>query len=190
MNVKAWAIAAVAIVGSTATPASAALQTVNFKGKWRSIAALSTTYSLTDPIAMSVTYDNQAVSVLAPSAYDLVGPGASLNLTIGSQTWTLADFTNTLPNAVIFFAPAWGPDVTFTGTNANGASVITGYSFFSFMAKPGTGLVGETGDPTFIGQHSTFTLSAVPEPANWAMLIAGFGLTGAVLRRLRMTLAA
>lgn len=33
-------------------------------------------------------------------------------------------------------------------------------------------------------------LNAVPEPASWAMMIAGFGLTGAALRRRRVVLAA
>ncbi|WP_243445871.1 PEPxxWA-CTERM sorting domain-containing protein [Polymorphobacter arshaanensis] len=32
---------------------------------------------------------------------------------------------------------------------------------------------------------SNVTLAAVPEPANWAMMIAGFGLTGAAMRRRR-----
>ena len=30
----------------------------------------------------------------------------------------------------------------------------------------------------------------VPEPSSWAMLIAGFGLTGAAMRRRRRTVAA
>jgi hypothetical protein len=33
-------------------------------------------------------------------------------------------------------------------------------------------------------------LNAVPEPASWAMLIAGFGLTGAVARRRRVAVGA
>ncbi len=33
-------------------------------------------------------------------------------------------------------------------------------------------------------------LEAVPEPATWALMIGGFGLTGAVLRRRRLALAA
>ena len=37
-----------------------------------------------------------------------------------------------------------------------------------------------------IAFESTF----VPEPASWAMLIAGFGLTGAAMRRRRVTVAA
>lgn len=34
-----------------------------------------------------------------------------------------------------------------------------------------------------------FAGAAVPEPANWALLIAGFGLTGAAMRRRRVTVA-
>ncbi len=37
---------------------------------------------------------------------------------------------------------------------------------------------------------TNWSMSAVPEPASWAMLIAGFGLTGATLRRRRMLQAA
>ncbi len=37
-------------------------------------------------------------------------------------------------------------------------------------------------------QHG-YLLTAVPEPASWALLIAGFGLTGAALRRRRTALA-
>jgi hypothetical protein len=33
------------------------------------------------------------------------------------------------------------------------------------------------------GGDFTLTITAVPEPANWALLITGFGLTGAALRR-------
>jgi hypothetical protein len=43
----------------------------------------------------------------------------------------------------------------------------------------------------YIGVRNITTLvaGAVPEPASWAMLIAGFGLTGAVLRRRRRAIA-
>jgi hypothetical protein len=39
------------------------------------------------------------------------------------------------------------------------------------------------GDAQF---HADFSAGAVPEPANWAMLIAGFGLVGAAMRRRRV----
>ncbi|QMW24739.1 PEPxxWA-CTERM sorting domain-containing protein [Sandaracinobacteroides saxicola] len=45
------------------------------------------------------------------------------------------------------------------------------------MLTPGTGYLSEFGDlyPT--------SLPSIPEPATWAMMIAGFGLVGAVARR-------
>jgi hypothetical protein len=38
----------------------------------------------------------------------------------------------------------------------------------------------------FLNAASKVSIDAVPEPANWAMLIAGFGCTGAMLRRSRL----
>ena len=44
--------------------------------------------------------------------------------------------------------------------------------------------------PTYI--HESFITAAlgVPEPQSWAMLIAGFGLTGAAMRRRRAKVVA
>ncbi len=41
----------------------------------------------------------------------------------------------------------------------------------------------------FAGVFDTPGIAAIPEPASWAMLIAGFGLTGAVLRRRKVQLS-
>jgi opacity protein-like surface antigen len=43
--------------------------------------------------------------------------------------------------------------------------------------------------PAFTGIDAV-SLTAVPEPASWALLIAGFGLTGAAIRRRRAAVAA
>lgn len=37
--------------------------------------------------------------------------------------------------------------------------------------------------PTTAGPNYSLTISAVPEPASWAMLLAGFGALGAAVRR-------
>lgn len=47
----------------------------------------------------------------------------------------------------------------------------------------------EINDAFILGRVVLFT-AAVPEPANWAMMIAGFGLVGASLRRRRAPVAA
>ena len=67
------------------------------------------------------------------------------------------------------------------------------YSFCAFADISG-------GLPTFVSQSGeaggwfaqsiTPGIPAVPEPASWAMLIAGFGLVGAVARRRRTAVAA
>lgn len=43
--------------------------------------------------------------------------------------------------------------------------------------------------PNQIGDVHAYLLTAVPEPASWALMIAGFGLTGATMRRRRRVLA-
>lgn len=52
-----------------------------------------------------------------------------------------------------------------------------------YLAGPGPLLPCGLGDPC--GVVVAGETGAVPEPASWAMLIAGFGLTGAMLRRRR-----
>lgn len=52
------------------------------------------------------------------------------------------------------------------------------------------GGAGAFGQSNLYSDNLTFTTNAVPEPASWAMLMTGFGLAGAALRRRRAALAA
>ena len=101
---------------------------------------------------------------------------------------------------------------TFSGTEGfEGASglnwtVASGDYFAAFEVRPGDTLVGgmsfsNTPNPlsayAFSSQETYFAsqldfgvrvlrdVGGVPEPASWALLIAGFGLTGAAMRRRR-----
>lgn len=65
-----------------------------------------------------------------------------------------------------------GPDLTRTTTFHH-------YIDFTLFAGPEAG-----------GQPWRFTVASVPEPTAWGLMIAGFGLTGAVLRRRRRVLGA
>jgi hypothetical protein len=74
---------------------------------------------------------------------------------------------------------------TFPGLLPAGAYLTitkTGIPFPGIQAVPGQTL--STFDPAFSG-----AFGAVPEPASWAMLIAGFGIVGAVLRRRRVAVS-
>jgi hypothetical protein len=73
------------------------------------------------------------------------------------------------------------PDLPWNGENSGAFifSVAAGDSYGFYVANrgnsPGAG---------------SLQVTSVPEPANWAMLIAGFGLVGAVARRRRNTVTA
>jgi hypothetical protein len=81
----------------------------------------------------------------------------------------------------IFSASYAGSDIVPAGTYIGFEDLWKGGDFNYF-------------DLSFVFQNvATKEVSAVggvPEPSSWAMLIAGFGLTGATLRRRRMILAA
>jgi hypothetical protein len=75
-------------------------------------------------------------------------------------------------------------DAFWTGpAQAAGLKFAPGQSFGIIAFSTGQ-IIGE-GTTSFTPQGGT-----VPEPESWALLIAGFGLTGAVLRRRRMTAVA
>jgi hypothetical protein len=64
-------------------------------------------------------------------------------------------------------------------------SAADGYGFVV-----SAGIVPDDQDPTFVlSFDGVLTVQAVPEPATWALMIAGFGLTGAALRRRRAACA-
>lgn len=71
-------------------------------------------------------------------------------------------------NEYQFFAPSWGVD----GITASG----------QIRVGNGVGLGSRSGVNFKVGEFTPF-VSEVPEPATWALLITGFGLVGAALRR-------
>jgi hypothetical protein len=83
-----------------------------------------------------------------------------------------------------------GAGVYNTASNAFttlGALAVTGYA-----PVTGTYSVTEryTISATKAGQsNSAINMTAVPEPASWAMMISGFGMMGAMIRRRRSAMA-
>nr|WP_309646703.1 PEPxxWA-CTERM sorting domain-containing protein [Phenylobacterium sp.] len=78
---------------------------------------------------------------------------------------------------------------TYTANGGGGTSWSTANS--SFYATAGQKLIFAAGgsSDSLGGYVDNITLSAVPEPATWAMMIMGFGLAGSALRRRREVLA-
>lgn len=114
-------------------------------------------------------------------------------------TWIDFDFTGTmldigqsytalLSTTSSRFAMVFGPDINiFTGQPLGGDAYAGGEAISNrALAAPCT--AGGICDANF--RFSGVTAAAVPEPASWAMLIAGFGLVGGTLRRRRDSIAA
>lgn len=74
------------------------------------------------------------------------------------------------------------PTYLSTGSLTGTATLALGQAFGVIVDFNGS----FSGDSTGLN----FAVSNVPEPASWAMMIAGFGLTGAAMRRRRVALAA
>lgn len=83
----------------------------------------------------------------------------------------------TLSGALIGFLNAGHSSASYDFTRVYNAGDFFGFS----INRGGSGPTAYYNDS--IGAN--FTVSQVPEPASWAMLIAGFGLTGAAMRRRR-----
>jgi len=168
-----------------ATPASAALDTANFSGTINELPDPNNTFGLAvgQSVTMSVIYDTSVFS--EPGVFLIDGPGEAINFTVGSQIFTLADFNDEFDNGAptLFFNIGF-TELLYSGNNSNGylvtgASLISPASSGTFFLSTGAGLENVFA----IGTLSADSTGAVPEPASWAMLIAGFGLTGTAMRR-------
>jgi hypothetical protein len=103
-----------------------------------------------------------------------------------------------------FAAPTSGVSFTFNNYgNGNGSTVlyydagntllgsqlIDNVNAFGLISVAGSGISrleitnGTFGEGNWIYGIGQLTYGAVPEPASWAMLVAGFGLIGATMRR-------
>lgn len=102
----------------------------------------------------------------------------SIDLSVGAAGTLLGSFG--LANV---YGLSRGPDgIVYANSNqgiysvdllSGATSLVSSYTYPGATAAYGTTFRGESVDP----------VPGVPEPASWAMLIAGFGLCGAALRR-------
>ncbi len=114
--------------------------------------------------------------------------GAALLLTVSDS----GDYHNgSLDGAAAAGRQRWGDysAVSLDPNDSNSFWVIG--EFAREPNNPANGHPGGTGGTRWSTWISQYIIgSAVPEPTNWAMLIAGFGLVGATMRRRRTTTVA
>jgi hypothetical protein len=82
------------------------------------------------------------------------------------------------PNATVNFQSlgTFTPSGALSGFSAGDALLTVGFT------QTGNLVPGRT-PPAISGNFTFASVSAVPEPASWAMLVAGFGLVGVATRR-------
>ena len=202
-----------------AMPASAAVLLTNgagYAGPVLDLSAYPGFYTFTaGPIALpgGITYSSTSgSSVLGTGGYGLNENGAATVTRIGGTNSPNDTVTFTFATPVPVFGAGFNYAV-IDGVPVGNAPVISAFDsggaliasydlealatirtsgndlfLFRGIDGQGTGIKSFTMSGAYIIAAGTFT-AGVPEPASWAMLIAGFGLTGAALRRRRAAIA-
>ena len=122
-----------------------------------------------------------------------VGDGGGFNPGTGSTvTWTLYDLATTIDSDQTYSDVSIFNDLG-TGTVYGSVTVGSATSLVTVaLNAAGIQALNRAVDGGFafnVGGALSFD-AAVPEPASWAMMIAGFGLVGAAMRRRSAALAA
>lgn len=146
---------------------------------------------------------NADLSIAATRSFDLSSLGGSFQpslgyaLLAGGSFYLAQDFYSTRLGARFDFATGTlsAVDIGLTGAGDGGSwPVYFSNSFYDSIADRMYLFDTQTSrtwkfDNAAQQLASGGTAGGVPEPASWAMLIAGFGLTGATIRRRRAILA-
>jgi hypothetical protein len=172
MSIKSRILATAVVLSAIviSIPAQAAIVVENYTFT----ATTGNTIVSTESGSFSLSYDNAL-------AFNPVL--TAINYSIGSTVFNLG-------NAA---ALASGSGFLVYGTQS-GTSVVNGTDdfflgnyvgdFFAFAQQSSPGELGLAGNFYNVGSASiSLVTGAVPEPASWAMLIAGFGLVGGTMRR-------
>ena len=163
---KVIAAAVVALTIGAASAAQAAVEIVNFtiSGDW---------FSSGSPFGMTPGADLTG-TIYVDNALTGAASIVGIDYVTGTRTWTLADID--LDQTTVAF---WSTTNTFQNASIR---FTTPSNYIT-----GTAQIRDGDDYMACNSCVTFRpeMAGVPEPATWAMLIAGFGLAGASLRRRR-----
>ncbi len=136
------------------------------------------------------TFTTAALEIGNPGG---IGGGGGFNPGAGtSVTWTLYDLATTINSSQSYSDVSIFNDLG-TGT-VYGSVTVSGATNLVTVSLNSAGLsalneAANAGTAFNVGGSLSFG-DVVPEPASWAMLIAGFGLVGAAMRRRSAALAA
>ena len=151
-----------------------------------SVAGVSTSAQAGAPtIAVNTWYTGQFGSAVAPTSawtVDLTSPGELIvtDLEASGDQFTLYN------NGVLLGTTSVPTDGTYVGYDISSVLSNPVFSHGTFALPTGLDTItGNLPDLTVGEGDFAFAVTGVPEPATWAMTIAGMGLMGAMLRRRR-----
>lgn len=168
-----------------------------------------------EPVTGSFVIGDTFDLVLKGSGFDFTSGGATIDNVTGGQSVNLTFSSAVLGAQSVTIDPRWTFAAgNSTGTINNTAGTINGIAFgvfpataddffniatirFTALASGSASVIGVSGDyigtvagasavniaETYTGAN--ITVSPVPEPSEWAMLVAGLGLVGLYARRRR-----
>lgn len=112
--------------------------------------------------------------------------------TTSGQTYTFSFWTTNSNGGPGQLRATWAGGEVFNGTiNTEGAGSYVQYSFNVVASAASTQIAfyGRNDPATLLLDDVSVQASAVPEPASWAMMIGGFAVAGAAIRRRRKVAA-
>jgi len=143
---------------------------------------MATLFASSDVDLIGAAYTNSRPGVTSTMLFGIDAITSSLvratNANLGTYVATNAAGMNFGPLGLTL-APNSRLSFDISGGSGN-AFLTLGDAFYRLSLETGAAtLVGATGPRDVIGM----TAGAVPEPASWAMMIGGFGMVGASMRR-------
>jgi hypothetical protein len=135
------------------------------------------------PDGLTVAYSNGGTIAQTVSVTAAAGATYTLTGAFGRRTDTIN------PGSISLFVGANQVVATGISPTPGDWSIYTA-SYTATLADVGSAITIVLSSPGSQGGFDNIILTAVPEPASWAMLLVGFGMVGVAARRRKATVAA